>query len=247
MKMNLMKNLPALNFLLKETRRFFKLEKSIMKEREAGNIEKEKKIIYEGANLWARNIVDHFNIPFEIIGRENIPKDGPVLFVANHQGYADILDILYALENIQVSFVAKKEFEKVPYLGRAIRVTNGFFLERGNTKEAIKALKEGVEILKKGYSLVIFPEGTRSQGSEMGSFKPGSLKFAQKANVPIVPVTINGPYKLLEEKGYPNPVKQTLIFHEIIHYENMDRKEQASMMPIIEDIVRKGLEETESV
>ena len=242
MKIKILKNLPALNFLIKETRNFFKLEKAIMREREAGNIDDEKRIIYEGENLWAKNIVDHFNIPFEIIGKENIPKDGPVLFIANHQGYADILDILYALENLQVSFVAKKEFEKFPYIGRAIRVTNGVFLERGNSKDAIKALREGVEILKKGYSLVIFPEGTRSQENEMGSFKPGSLKFAQKAKVPIIPVTINGPYEILEKNGYVNPVKQTVIIHEIIHYENMDRKEQAAMMPVIEDIVRNGLE-----
>ncbi len=245
LKINIIKNLPALHFILKETRRFIKLGKSIFKEREAGNIEKEKKIIYEGENLWAKNIVNHFDIPFEIIGKENIPKDGPVLFVANHQGYADILDILYALENIQVSFVAKKEFENFPYLGKAIRITNGIFLERGNSKEAIKALREGVEILKNGYSLVIFPEGTRSKEKEMGTFKSGSLKFAQKAKVPIVPITINGPYNLFEKNGYITPVKQTLIFHEIIHYEKMDRKEQATMMPVLEDIIRKGLENIE--
>jgi 1-acyl-sn-glycerol-3-phosphate acyltransferase len=243
MKLHIYNNLPALHFLLGRTRKFFKLKPLMEKALADNDMDLEKKIMVEGSNKWAKSIVEHFNIPIEIQGKENIPTEGPVLFVANHQGYADIVDILYAIDTVQVSFIAKKEFEKFPYLGKCIRMTHGIFIQRGAGKEAIKALREGVKTLKQGYSLIIFPEGTRSQGNEMRSFKPGSLKFAQKAKVPIVPVTINGPYELLEKYGKVNPCQQTIIFHEMIHYELMDRKEQSEMMPIIEDIVRKGLED----
>jgi 1-acyl-sn-glycerol-3-phosphate acyltransferase len=223
------------------TRKFFKLTSLIEKALADNDLDLERKIIAEGSNEWAKSIVEHFNIPIEIQGKENLPKEGPVLFVSNHQGYADIVDILYAIDTVQASFIAKKEFQKYPYLGKGIKISHGLFLERGSGKEAIKALREGVNILNQGYSLIIFPEGTRSQENEMRTFKPGSLKFAQKAKVPIIPVSIKGPYELLEKHGKVNPCQQTVIFHEMIHYELMDRKEQATMMPTIEAIVRNGL------
>lgn len=246
MKLHIIKNLPLLHFLLGRTRKFFKLIPSLEKARADNDLDLERKIMLDGSNKWATSVVDHFDIPFEIKGKENIPKEGPILFIANHQGYADILDVLYAIDTIHVGFVAKKEFEKVPFLGKAIKILHGVFLERGTGKEAIKALREGVNILKQGYSLIIFPEGTRSKENEMGSFKPGSLKFAQKAKVPIIPVTIDGSYELFEKNGWLNPCKQTVIFHDLIHYELMDRKEQSEMMPKIEAIVKNRLEDINS-
>ncbi|NLY82895.1 MAG: 1-acyl-sn-glycerol-3-phosphate acyltransferase [Clostridiales bacterium] len=243
MELNIFKNLATLFFIISRTRKFFKNTSSIEKAKADDDLDLEKKLILEATNKWATSIVDHFNIPFEIQGKENLPKEGPVLFVSNHQGYADILDLLYAIDTVQASYIAKKEFENFPYLGRAVRLTHGVFLERGSGKEAIKALRKGVDILKQGYSLIIFPEGTRSKENDMRSFKAGSLKFAQKAKVPIVPVTINGSYELFEKNGKVVPCLQTIIFHEMIHYELMDRKEQSEMMPKIEKLIRNSLED----
>lgn len=73
------------------------------------------------------------------------------------------------------------------------------FMDRENPRAALKAIKEGIEIVKSGHPLVIFPEGTRSVDGKMGTFKPGSFKLAMKADAWIVPVTISGTYHLLKK------------------------------------------------
>ncbi len=79
---------------------------------------------------------------------------------------------------------------------------NCVFMDRSNPRAGLKAIQEGVAHLKEGYSQVIFPEGSRSRGEQMGEFKPGSFKLATKARVPIVPVTINGSYNIMESHGW---------------------------------------------
>ena len=129
-------------------------------------------------------------------GKENIP-DEAVLFVGNHQSY---FDILVTCINIKrgVGYVAKKEMLKIPFLSMWMKGINCLFLDRDNIKEGLKTILQGVEELKKGNSMFIFPEGTRNQGEEMLPFKEGSTKMAEKAKVPIVPVAITGTANLFE-------------------------------------------------
>lgn len=72
------------------------------------------------------------------------------------------------------------------------------FIDRSNRRAAIKVIEDGVNSLKRGQSMVIFPEGTRSKGGPIVPFKSGSLRLGTRAEVPIVPVTINGTYLMLE-------------------------------------------------
>ena len=129
-------------------------------------------------------------------GLENIP-DEAVLFVGNHQSYFDILCTCIFIKR-GVGYVAKKEMEKIPFLSLWMRGINCLFLDRENIKEGLKTILKGVEELKKGYSMFIFPEGTRNQGAEMLPFKEGSTKMAEKAKVPVIPVAITGTADLFE-------------------------------------------------
>ena len=97
--------------------------------------------------------------------------------------------------------------------------------------------------MKEGLSLVIFPEGTRSQCSEMGEFKAGSFKFAQKAKVPILPITLEGGYHFWEEKGTVQPCTVHVKIHPLVHFEEMDRKTQNNAHVEIENTIREGLKE----
>ncbi|MCQ2553816.1 MAG: 1-acyl-sn-glycerol-3-phosphate acyltransferase [Clostridia bacterium] len=135
-----------------------------------------------------------------IIGKENLP-DGPALFVANHQGNFDAMFVLYAFDRIPV-IIAKKETEKLPIVHMWMTIIHCIFMDRGNVRAGLQSIKDATEYLEHGFSVAIFPEGTRSQGPDMGEFKSGAFKAAVKAKVPVVPVAIDGSYKMMEEKKH---------------------------------------------
>lgn len=137
---------------------------------------------------WAFKVILFLGgIKTTVIGFENIPKDEPVLFVGNHRSFFDII-ISYAKMQNLTGYIAKKEIEKVPILRTWMRYLNCLFLDRNNIKEGMKTILTGIESLKSGISLVIFPEGTRNKGEGIGDFHAGSFKLAEKAGCKIIPM-----------------------------------------------------------
>lgn len=131
-------------------------------------------------------------------GVENIP-DVPVLFVSNHRSYFDIL-VLHTTSKKRPGFVAKAEMDKFPLLNWWMRNICCIFLDRNDLRSGMQMIKTGAEQIKNGHSMVICPEGTRNQKPELLPFKEGSLKMAEKADCPVVPVTLIGTDTLLEAR-----------------------------------------------
>ncbi len=125
--------------------------------------------------------------------------DEPVLFVSNHQGSFDIPLLLGYIDKPK-AFIAKWELRYLPFIGSWMKELGCIFIKRNDFRQTLKAFKGAGEVFKKGQSLVIFPEGTRSRSSKLGEFKRGSLKIALREKVPVVPVTIKGSYKLKGSK-----------------------------------------------
>lgn len=136
----------------------------------------------------------------EVSGKENIPKEEAVLYVGNHQGNYDIPLISTYIDS-SISYIAKKELSSIPLLSSWMKVADCVFVDRQNPRESVKSLEEGINLLKGGRSLFIFPEGTRSRGDDLGDFKSAGLRLAKKSGVKVVPVSIDGSYKLMEENG----------------------------------------------
>lgn len=134
----------------------------------------------------------------EVKGIENIPEE-PVLFVPNHRSYFDIL-LLHTTSTKRPGFVAKAEMDKFPLLNWWMRDICCIFLDRNDMRSGIQMIKDGAELIKQGHSMVICPEGTRNQKPEMLPFKEGSLKMAEKADCPVVPVTLIDTDQLLEAR-----------------------------------------------
>lgn len=146
-----------------------------------------------------------------VTGAENVPVNEAVLYVGNHQGNMDI-PLLYLTAPQKMSFVAKKEMVKLPIFGFLMKQRQCVFMDRENVRESIKSINEAIDNLKQGFSIAIFPEGTRSKGSEMGEFKVGSLRIALKAGVKVIPVSLSGSYKLMEETGKITPAKVSIHY-----------------------------------
>ena len=215
---------------------FIPKAKSLMKK---GLVKEKRLYINEVARRWARSLITLTGSSFEIIGLENIPKDKTVLFASNHQGNFDI-PILLANIPIPISFVAKTELQKLPMVSTWMKLMECVFIDRKNLRQSLRAISEAIDILKTGHSMVIFPEGTRSKGTEMEPFKPGSLKLASRAGIPIVPVTIVGSYKILEaNNNRVKPAKVKIIFSPAI--ETAETEKSTDLTVMVQEIIKQNL------
>lgn len=131
------------------------------------------------------------------IGRENVPKDQAVLYVGNHNSYFDIL-LTYSQCPDLTGYVAKVEMLKVPLLRDWMKRLYCLFLDRDDVKAGLKTILTGIEYIKKGISICIFPEGTRSKDGRMQPFKEGSMKMASKTGCPIIPMAITNSAEIWE-------------------------------------------------
>lgn len=161
---------------------------------------------------WAfRTILKIDGVQITSIGLERIPRDQAVLYVGNHRSYFDIL-LTYVLVPGLTGFVAKKELAKFPVFKVWMKYIHCLFLDRSSVKEGLKMILAGVEKIRNGISIFIFPEGTRSSTPDeldMLEFHNGSLKMATKANCPIVPVALLNTRNIFE--GHFPKIRRTHV------------------------------------
>lgn len=180
---------------------------------------------------------------FDVKGQENIPKEGAVLFVSNHQSNFDI-GIFLALIEREKGFIAKTELLKIPILRTWMKEIHCVFMDRSDIRKSAKAIGEGIKILKDGHCLVIFPEGTRSKSSQPGPFKAGSFKLATKSQAPIVPVSINGSRKIMEENNSKiKAAHVSVTVHPPIFTAELGQEELAALPERVRSVIVSGLEE----
>ncbi len=132
--------------------------------------------------------------PHKFRGRENIPE-GPAIICAPHSNFMDPLLVSIAMGRKHfVHHMAKEELMHSALASFFMRKAGSVFIRRGAPD--IEAFKQCIRVLKDGEKLMIFPEGTRVRDPEMGSFKPGAVRLAQKLQVPVLPVYITRNKKL---------------------------------------------------
>jgi len=198
-------------------------------------------LINKTAQKWAMLQIKASGGTFHVLGNENIPKDEPVLFVSNHQGNFDIA-IFLSLIDKDKAYIAKIEILKIPLLRTWMKYLGCIFMDRSDMKKSAQAILEGINTLKSGYSLVIFPEGTRSKSDKTNEFKSGSLKLATKSKATIVPVTISGSYKLMEANN--NRIKPAEVFitiHKPIKTSELTQEQLIELPKKVEEVICSAL------
>lgn len=200
---------------------------------------------YAYKKLWglAKSLVVATGSTVNIKGEENIPE-GSCVFVGNHQGNFDVL-VLAGYIHKPIGFIAKKELESFPFVNYWMKQQHSVFMDREDPRDSVRSIIEGVENLKKGYCMAIYPEGTRSKGPDMGEFKKGAMKLALKAGVPIVPVTINGTYKMFETQNgrKTRPVQVDMVISKPIETKGMCKEEQNNLSDRVKEIIEENLKE----
>jgi 1-acyl-sn-glycerol-3-phosphate acyltransferase len=160
------------------------------------------------ARLWARLGLTLNGINIKLAGTEHLP-DGPVIFMSNHQSNFDILALLAAIPR-QIHWIAKKELFEIPIFGPSMRRGGYIPLDRSDGRKALQSMDEAAATIHHGKSVVLFPEGTRTPDGNLLPFKRGGFILARKADVPVIPVTING-------SGRINPAGQIRLYSGNIH------------------------------
>ncbi len=128
-------------------------------------------------------------VEVSVVGEEHLWAHRPCVFIINHQSKFDMFLMMYLVRR-GFSGVAKKEAAKVPGFGTFMKMAEMAFVDRSSTTRAIDALKPAVDLLERGLSIVMAPEGTRSWTPRVGKFKKGAFHMAMQAGVPVVPVVI---------------------------------------------------------
>ncbi len=154
----------------------------------------------------------YFRIEFD--GAEKAPMEGAMIVAPNHVSYCDPFWVSIPL-NRPLGYMTWERLTRLPLLGQMIQAYGAFpvKIEKGDRA----ALRHSLELLKRGRGLVIFPEGSRTRTGRLMPFKPGVIRLALDADVPILPVTIIGGYRAFSPHHlFPRPYKVRIIYHEPI-------------------------------
>ncbi len=131
-------------------------------------------------------------------GTEHLTNE-PVVYVCNHQSFADIL-VLYGTFT-HFKWVSKAEIFNVPFIGWNMRLNKHVRLRRGDTKSASQMMEDCRKHLREGSSVFLFPEGTRTKDGALRPFKRGAFQLAAELGVPVVPMALNGTREVLPTQG----------------------------------------------
>ena len=158
----------------------------------AGDTATVEQIVNQHIPRWSRGILKVTGVSLLVEGLENIPKDRPCVFVANHRSYYDIPLLLAGLEKPH-GILAKEELEKIPLLNRWMKLLGCVFVQRDDVRASVRALNDATAIVEGGRSFVIFPEGTRIKSDdEPVTIHEGYSLMAQLGHAPVQPVAIVG-------------------------------------------------------
>ncbi len=150
---------------------------------------------------WTRALLRASGVRVRVDGLENLPDGTGAILVANHQSNFDIFALLFALP-VSIRFVAKQELARIPLLAQAMRSAGHVFIDRADRRGSVRALRSAAARMREeGFFLGLFPEGTRSRDGRIGSFKKGAFVFAIETGLPIVPIALDGGWRLAKGRG----------------------------------------------
>ena len=203
-----------------------------------GNHEKRDTFAYKAVKKWAKFVVKSAKLNIEVDGIEKIPVDRPVLFTPNHQSYADIPVLLYALSDFYFGFMMKISLAGVPFIGAISKMLKSVPVNQEKPREAVKAIHKTIETIESGHSMLIFPEGKRGYSNTPDEFKNGAFKIVQKTNVTVVPIYIRNVFKVLEgSDGVVTPTDIKITILDPIETSNMSRADVKELHDKVHNVI----------
>lgn len=216
--------------------------KNIREEYGFGNekhgIKESRAEIYKHMQELSKKLIASTAMQLEVRGEENLPHEGPVLYVATHKSVFDIV-ILLSIINDPAIFVGKQEIQKMPFVNKWFDALGCIYIDRNDMRKALQSILQGIKELNNGQSIVLFPEGTRNMSNEIRNFKEGGFKLASKTKVPIVPIALSNTYKVFEEKKRIQKTKVIVSIGSPIQTKDLSKEELAHLPQMTQEVVKK--------
>jgi 1-acyl-sn-glycerol-3-phosphate acyltransferase len=196
------------------------------------------------ARIWAKSILFVSGIKVDVQGLANIEPGKSYIYMANHRSNFDIPVLLSCLP-VQFRWLAKAELFKIPIFGRAMSGAGYVKIDRSNRESAFRSIDEVAAKMKNGISVMIFPEGTRSQDGNLKSFKKGGFVMAVDTGVPIVPIILRGTRSIMTKGSWRiSPDRVALSIEKPIDTSGFTRDTKEELIKkvrgVICDVFEKG-------
>ncbi|MBI5477191.1 MAG: 1-acyl-sn-glycerol-3-phosphate acyltransferase [Ignavibacteriales bacterium] len=203
------------------------------------------KLFHALAKMWGRVILKVCGVKIKIEGLENLDFARSYIYVSNHASQFDIPAVIAAIPD-QIRIVYKKELEKIPIFGWGLKYGKTYIgIDRGRGQNAVQSLEDAANKIRNGASVLLFGEGTRSPDGKLQQFKRGPFNLAMRAGVPIVPVAINGSYKILPKHSFRiRPGTITLVISSpVIPQEISGRETELLLRDQVRSVIERNLRE----
>jgi len=189
------------------------------------------------ARIWAKSILFVSGIRVDVEGLANIEPSKSYIYMSNHRSNFDIPVLLGCLP-IQFRWLAKAELFKIPIFGRAMSAAGYVKIDRSDRKSAFESIEQIAAKLKNGVSVMIFPEGTRSEDGKVKPFKKGGFVMAVDTGVPIVPVILRGTRSIMTKGSWRiNPGDVTLSIEKPIDTTGYTRDTKEDLIKTVRSVI----------
>ncbi len=168
------------------------------------------------ARFWAKTALAICRVRVRVKGLENLDPNRSYVYVSNHASMFDIPAILASVPD-QIRIVYKRELEVIPFFGWGLKWGHYVGIDRGRSSKAMKSIEEAIGKIRNGQSLLLYAEGTRTLNGKLQPFKRGAFNIAVRAGVPVIPLIVNGSFKILPKRSLViNPGEVELVLEKPI-------------------------------
>lgn len=196
---------------------------------------------YVPPKYWSKIICRVALCSITVKGTEKLDKNGAYIFAPNHQSAFDIF-LIYGYLGYNIKWVQKHSLRRLPFVGKASEMAGHVFVNQSSLKSMIDTIKKAKDELQDGVSMAIFPEGARTENGKMGRFRKGAFIIAKEMNLPVVPITLNGPFDVMKIHTYLiHPGKLELIIHDPISTKGLTDEDIPDLLEKTKDVVHSSL------
>lgn len=177
----------------------------------------EKKTFFPLSRIWAKLLLFVSGIKVKKIIHQNIDNDKSYIYIPNHSSLFDIPVLLSTIDS-NTRIMYKEELERIPLFGWCLKISPFISVKREDKENSLEGFKLALNAVNSSDSVIIFPEGTRSEDGKLGEFKKGAFLLAMKSGKEIIPVVINGTNKLMQKGSFAlNKIEVSISYFNIIN------------------------------
>ncbi len=192
---------------------------------------------------WAKWLIRVSGIEIQTSGLDNIDVKQNYVFISNHASLFDIPILLSTVKN-EIKMIAKKELAYIPIFGWSLIAGGYILIDRNNTRKTLRAMGKARKKLKKGTSILVFPEGTRSINGSIQAFKKGAFLLAFQTQLDIVPISIIGSHRVMPKKTFQlTPARIRIVVDKPISIKEVKSAQKQVLIDQVRDLIINNCQE----